>query len=89
MNANQLRQRAQHLRDLAGSIESLPVMRLESHATDDTWHGPRPMLCRSMLGKNQQQLHVAADDLRSHAHLFEQRAAQLDAIAAARIGLAG
>ena len=89
MTANQLRQRAQHLRDLANSIEALPVMRLEGHAADDTWHGPRPMLCRSMLGKNQQQLYAAADDLRSHAHLFEQRAAQLDAIAVARVGLAG
>lgn len=88
MNANQLRQRARHLRDLANSIESLPVMSLEGHADDDTWRGPRPMLCRSTLGTNQRQLHAAADDLRSHAHRFEQQAAELDAIAAARVGVA-
>ncbi len=89
MNANELRQRARHLRDLASSIEALPVMSLEGYAADDTWRGPRPMLCRSMLGRNQQQLHAAADDLRSHAHLFEQRAAELDAIAVASVGLVG
>ncbi|HYN31795.1 MAG TPA: hypothetical protein VES40_04160 [Ilumatobacteraceae bacterium] len=89
MNANQLRQRARHLRELANAIEALAVMSLEGHADDDTWRGPRPMLCRSTLGTNQQQLHAAADDLRSHAHLFERRAAQLDAIAASRVGVAG
>ena len=89
MNANQLRQRARHLRELANSIESLPVMRLEGHADDDTWRGPRPMLCRATLSSNQQQLHAAADDLRSHALRFERQAAELDAIAAARVGLAG
>jgi hypothetical protein len=89
MNANQLRLRARHLRDLANSIESLAVMRLDGHADDDTWRGPRPLLCRSTLGSNQQQLHAAAEDLRWHAHRFEQHAAELDAIAAARVGLAG
>jgi hypothetical protein len=89
MNANQLRQRARHLRDLANSIESLPVMSLEGHAGDDTWRGPRPMLCRSTLGSNQRQLHAAADDLRSHALRFERHAAELDAVAAAQVGLAG
>ncbi len=89
MNADQLRQRALHLRELACTIESLPVMSLDGHADDDTWRGPRPMLCRSTLGSNQQQLHAAADDLRSHALRFEHHAAELDAIAAARAGLAG
>ena len=89
MNANQLRLRARHLRDLANSIESLAVMRLDGHADDDTWRGPRPLLCRSTLGSNQQQLHAAADDLRWHAYRFEQHAAELDAVAAARVGLAG
>jgi hypothetical protein len=89
MNANHLRQRAQHLRELANSIESLAVMGLEGHAGDDTWRGPRPMLCRSTLGSNQRQLHAAADDLRFHARRFEQHAAELDAVAAARVGLVG
>ena len=64
-------------------------MRLDGYADDDTWRGPRPMLCRSTLVLNQRQLHAAADDLRWHAHRFEQQAAELDAIAAARVGLAG
>ena len=89
MNANQFRQRAQHLRELADTIESLPVMSLEGHADDDTWRGPRPMLCRSTLVSNQQQLHAAADELRSHALRFEHHAGELDAIAAVRVGLAG
>ncbi len=62
-------------------------MRLEQFAHDDTWFGPRPLLCRSTLLVNQHQLHGAADDLRAHAHRFEQHAAELDAVA--RIGVAG
>ena len=87
--ANQLRRRAGHLRELATAIEHLPVMSLETYADHDTWRGPRPDLCRSTLRTNQQQLHGAADDLRWHAHRLEQQAAELDAVAAARLGLAG
>jgi len=87
--ANHLRERARHLRDLATAIENLPVMSLEIHADGGTWRGPRPDLCRSTLRTNQQQLHGAADDLRWQAHRFEQEAAELDAVAAARLGLAG
>lgn len=64
-------------------------MSLEGHADDDTWRGQRPMLCRSTLGSNQQQLYRAADDLRLHALRFEQQAAELDGIAAAQVGLTG
>lgn len=87
--ANDLRRRAGHLRDLATAIENLTIMSLETHADNHTWRGPRPDLCRSILRTNQQQLHRAADDLRWHAHRFEQQAAELDAVAAARLGLAG
>ena len=65
------------------------MLRLDAYADDDTWRGPRPMLCRSTLVVNQRQVHAASDDLRWHAHRFEQQAAELDAIAAARVGLAG
>ncbi len=64
-------------------------MDLERHAGDDTWRGPRPALCQSVLASNQHQLHVAADDLRWYAHRFEQQAAELDAIDAARVAMAG
>jgi len=87
--ANELRRRAGHLREVATVIEHLPVMALEIHADDDTWRGPRPDLCRSTLRANQRQLHGAVDDLRWHAHRFEQQAVELEAVAAARLGLAG
>lgn len=87
--ANHLRHRARHLRDLATAIEQLPIMSLEIHADGDTWRGPWPDLCRSTLCANQRQLHGAADDLRWHAHRFDQQAAELDAVAAARLGLVG
>lgn len=87
--ANQLRQRAQHLRELAEAIEASPVMRLDRHGDVDTWRGPRPDLCRATLVANQHQLHAAADDLRWHAYRFEQQAIELEAAARAQIGLAG
>jgi hypothetical protein len=89
IRANQLRQRAQHLRDLADAIESSPVMRLDRHGDVDTWRGARPDLCRATLAINQHQLHAAADDLRSHAYRFEQQADEIDAVARAQVGLAG
>ena len=84
-----MRGRAGHLRDLATTIEQMPVMRLDRWCDDDTWRGPRPWLCRATLQRNQHQLHAAADDLRLHAHRFELEAEHLDAIARSRIGLAG
>ena len=87
--ANQLRQRAQHLRELAEAIERSPVMRLDRHADVDTWRGARPDLCRATLRANQHQLHAAADDLRWHAYRFEQQAQELEAIARSQMGLAG
>jgi hypothetical protein len=87
--ANQLRQRAHHLRRLAEAIEASPVMRLDRYGDVDTWRGPRPDLCRATLAANQHQLHAAADDLRWHAYRFEQQAEELDAVARAQVGLAG
>jgi hypothetical protein len=87
--AEQLHRRARHLRHLAERIEASPVMRLDRHGDVDTWRGARPDLCRATLAANQHQLHAAADDLRWHAHRFEQQAEELEAIARSHIGLAG
>ena len=87
--ANDLRLRARHLRRLAETIETSPVMRLDRHGDVDTWRGPRPDLCRTTLARNQHQLHAAADDLREHAWRLDQQAEELEAVARARIGLAG
>jgi hypothetical protein len=87
--ADHLRHRADHLRTLATEIERLPVMSLERWADDDTWRGARPLLCRTTLHANQQQLHAAADDLRLHAWRFELEARQLDAVARFAIDQAG
>ena len=76
--ADELRRRARQLRQLAQAIESSPVMTLDVGAGEDTWVGARPHWCVSRLRRDQQRLHVAADDLRWTALRFEQRAAELD-----------
>jgi hypothetical protein len=73
---------------LAEAIEDAPVMRLDRYGDVDTWRGRRPDLCRATLAANQQQLHRAVDDLRTHAMQFEREASDLEAIARARIELA-
>jgi len=87
--ANQLRQRARHLRWLAEAIEASPVMGLDRYGDVDTWRGPRSDLSRATLASNQHQLHAAAEELRWHAYRFEQQARELDAVTSAQIGLAG
>lgn len=79
--AIQLRDRAGRLRRLADAIETMPAMRLEQLAGDDTWRGRRPLLCRNLLRRNLEQLHRAAEDLRWQAYLLEQRAIACDAVA--------
>jgi hypothetical protein len=76
---SRLRQRAQILRTLAGTIESNPAMSLEAHAGPDTWRTPRADLCRWILGTNQAQVHRAADDLRWSAQRLERLAAEVEA----------
>ncbi len=87
--ANDLRQRARHLRHLADAIETSPVMRLDRYGGVDTWRGPRPELCRATLARNQHQLHAAVDDLREHAWWFDRQAQELETVARTRIGLVG
>lgn len=77
--ATELRRRARHLRELATTIEQLSILRLDRHAGDDTWHGPRAALCRSVLSSNHHQLYAAADHLRSTAIRFDLQAAALEA----------
>jgi len=81
-DAVHLRERARRLRQLAHLIEATPAMRLEGLAGDDTWRGARPRLCRDLLERNLAQLHRAADDLRWHAYLLDQRAVAADALPA-------
>lgn len=88
-SANQLRQRARHLRHLADAIETSPVMRLDRHGDVDTWRGVRSELCRSTLARNQHQLHAAAEDLREHAWRIDREAEELETIARAQIVAAG
>jgi hypothetical protein len=78
-----LRHRAAALRSLASAIEATPAMSLERFAGDDTWRGPRPLLCHNILVANLAQLHAAADDLLSHAWRLERQARELDMAAAA------
>lgn len=74
-----LRQRAQHLRDVAASLERALVTVLDEAAGPDTWTTRRARLCEQMLARNLHQLHQAADDLRELAFRFRQRADELDA----------
>lgn len=78
-----LDRRARHLRRLARSIESSPVMHLESLAGEDTWRGPRPSSCVQQLRGHLHHLHEAAEELRWQAYTFERRA---DALRAVRVG---
>ena len=82
--ATQLRHRAQHLRALAITIEQTVALHLDADAGEDTWRGPRPLLCTNLLATNRRQAHDAVDDLRWQAYLFEQQAAALEAAHALR-----
>ena len=84
-----LRHRAAALRSLASAIEATPAMSLEHFAGDDTWRGPRPLLCRNILIANLAQLHASVDDLRSRAWALERQARELDAVAIAALRAVG
>ena len=79
-NAIHLRRRARHLQELATTIEQTSALRLDSGAREDTWRGPRPLLCTNLLATNQRQAHEAVDSLRWQAYLLEQQADQLDVV---------
>ena len=80
-----LRQRAAALRTLATAIERTPAMSLEHLAGDDTWRGPRPLLCHNVLVANLAQVHAAIEDLRVQAWSLERQAHELEAVEAAGI----
>ena len=86
--AAQLRQRAGRLRRLAQHIDALSALRLDRHADDLTWRGPRPHLCRSLLAVNQHQLRVAIGELYDHAVQLDRRAEECDAVARTTVGVA-
>lgn len=84
-----LRERAEHLGELAARIERALVLALPDHLDDhlgDHLHdhlaeldGRRGELCERLLERNLHQLHRAADDLRTTAYRFRSRADELDA----------
>ncbi len=76
-----LRHRAAALHDLASTIERTPAMTLDRFDGDDTWRGPRPLLCHHVLVANLAQLRAAVEDLRSNAARLERQASQLEAAA--------
>lgn len=83
--SSSLHHRAATLRALAATIERTPATSLERFAGDETWRGPRPLLCRNVLVANLAQLHGAADDLRGHAWRLERQARDLDAAASFQV----
>ena len=76
--ARGLRDRAEHLAELARSIERSLVMHL-ADAPSVTPRDRRTQLCHALLERNLHQLHRAADDLRVTAMRFRTRADELDA----------
>jgi hypothetical protein len=54
-------------------------MSLPELADEAGWSSPRARLCEELLRHNLHQLHRAADDLRSTAMRFRDRADDLDA----------
>jgi hypothetical protein len=80
-----LHHRAATLRALAAAIERTPATSLDQLAGDETWRGPRPLLCHNVLVANLAQLHAAADDLRANAWRLERQARDLDAAAALQL----
>ena len=76
--STELRQRAVHLCELAATIERSLVMALPDVIEQAAWTTRRARLCEQMLEANLRQLHQAAEDLRTTAFRFRQRAAQFD-----------
>lgn len=80
-----LRGRADDLRRLAVSIESIPALELAAHAGDDTWRGARPTFCVSTWMGHRRCLIDAAFQLRTDARRLDLRANALD-VATSTIG---
>jgi hypothetical protein len=81
--ADQLRQRAAALRHVATRIDALTVLDLHRRADSSTWIGPTPQRCHELLLAMRTSVANAADDVRATSRLLDQRAAALDAQAAA------
>ncbi len=77
--APELRRRADHLTELAGSIERSLVMTLAATVDETPGATRRERLCDALLRRNLHQLHRAADGLRATAMRFRERADELEA----------
>jgi hypothetical protein len=85
ITAEEYRQRATHLRRLAGQLDDVPLADVESWAGPETWRSAGADDCRQQLATDRQRIAHAADDLRQRAWIFERRAEAIDAAAAAQL----
>ncbi|MEM1333672.1 MAG: hypothetical protein AAGG08_09460 [Actinomycetota bacterium] len=72
------RRRARSLRVLASSIESLPLLQLDTLAGPATWTGPIPADRTDRLRMFQHRLHDDVETLRRRAWWLEQQADELE-----------
>lgn len=73
-NVDILTDRARRLRLLAARLGHLLSMSLPGLAGEDTWRGPRPDLCRTMLLQNNRQIRHRMNELVDIARDLERQA---------------
>lgn len=83
------RRRATHLRSLAARLRATPSMTLHVHGGVGTWHGPRADECMADLGRAQQRMRDAADELVTRAFHLERDADELTLIVSRAERIAG
>ena len=79
--AHRLRMRSDHLRALADRLDAAPAAALAIAVGADTWRGPVADHLAAQARRFRSRLIDAAGDLRWQAHLLDERAAALDAVA--------
>lgn len=70
---DRLLERAHRLRRLAERLSRLAALALGDIAGEDTWRGPRPDLCRTMLEHNSRQIRRRSEELLATAREMERR----------------
>lgn|GEM_PF-4801364 len=73
-----LRQQAAELRDLAASIDALPVLLLARALDERAWIGPSASRCRQEVQDAARRTANAADDLRFHAERLLAQAEMIE-----------
>jgi len=77
--AAEYRRRAGELRQLAATIEDVPLGDAIASAGIDTWAGPNADECRQAMTADRARLQHAGDELLTIAWYLERRAAELEA----------